>query len=164
MGRTVVTSACKHPDRAIEYLDFIASDEGHMLTAYGIEGVEYKIEDGVVKRLIEAPEIISKGIAAYNVYTNNPTPPYSAASKKDTDILMLGIKYGVYGAQLFSAAPSAKEYGQTLRDLVKEQYLKMILGDGDIDKMFSDFVNAYMQNGGEKLGKENYEIYKAQGN
>jgi putative aldouronate transport system substrate-binding protein len=45
-----ITTACKDPIRAIKFLDYLASDEGQVLINWGIEGKQYKVENG--KRVI----------------------------------------------------------------------------------------------------------------
>jgi putative aldouronate transport system substrate-binding protein len=47
-----ITTAAKDPVRAIQFLDYLASDEGQILMNWGIEGKHYVIEDG--KRVIPA--------------------------------------------------------------------------------------------------------------
>lgn len=47
-----ITVDAEDPVRAIKYLDFLASEEGQILTNWGIEGEHYVIEDG--KRVIPA--------------------------------------------------------------------------------------------------------------
>ncbi|MNH83669.1 Lipoprotein LipO precursor [compost metagenome] len=45
-----ITTSCKDPVRAIKFLDWLASDEGQVLRNWGIEGKQYKVENG--KRVI----------------------------------------------------------------------------------------------------------------
>jgi len=45
-----ITKACKDPVRAIQFLDWLASDEGQVLINWGIEGKHYYVVDG--KRVI----------------------------------------------------------------------------------------------------------------
>lgn len=45
-----ITKAAKDPVRIIQFLDYLASDEGQVLVNWGIEGVHYKVENG--KRVI----------------------------------------------------------------------------------------------------------------
>ena len=40
-----ISSSCKDPKRAFEFLDWIASDEAQILLNWGIEGTHYKIND-----------------------------------------------------------------------------------------------------------------------
>ncbi|MEK0312602.1 ABC transporter substrate-binding protein [Cohnella sp. 56] len=45
-----ITTSAKHPEQLIQMLDYMASDEGQVLRNWGVEGVDYKLEDG--KRVI----------------------------------------------------------------------------------------------------------------
>ncbi|MCL6457925.1 MAG: ABC transporter substrate-binding protein, partial [Gorillibacterium sp.] len=45
-----ITTSAKNPEQLIKFLDYLASDEGQVLTNWGIEGTDYKLEDG--KRVI----------------------------------------------------------------------------------------------------------------
>ena len=51
-----ITTSCKDPVRAIQFLDWMASDEGQVLRNWGIEGKQYRMENG--KRVI--PDEIQK--------------------------------------------------------------------------------------------------------
>lgn len=48
-----ITKSCKYPVKAIQFLDFICSDEGQMLFNWGIEGVNYEMVDGKPVRSAE---------------------------------------------------------------------------------------------------------------
>ncbi|KAF6577754.1 extracellular solute-binding protein [Paenibacillus sp. EKM212P] len=41
-----ISSKCKDPVRAIQFLDFLASEEGQILNNWGIEGKHYTVKDG----------------------------------------------------------------------------------------------------------------------
>lgn len=45
-----ISSSCKDPERAFQFLDWMASDEAQILTHWGIEGKDYVVENG--KRVI----------------------------------------------------------------------------------------------------------------
>ena len=40
-----ITTACKYPVEAIKFLDFLCSDEGQILTQWGIEGINYFVDE-----------------------------------------------------------------------------------------------------------------------
>jgi len=42
-----ITTACKDPVRAIQFLDWMSSDEGQVLRNWGVEGKQYNVENGV---------------------------------------------------------------------------------------------------------------------
>lgn len=43
---TLISKNCKHPDRAIAFLDYLMSEEGQKMTSLGIEGEMYTMADG----------------------------------------------------------------------------------------------------------------------
>lgn len=46
---TCITTACKNPDKAAEFIDFMISEEGNNLLRFGIEGIHYeKVGDEIV--------------------------------------------------------------------------------------------------------------------
>jgi len=45
---TFITENCSYPDKAIRLLSFLSSDEGQMLTWYGVEGQTYKLKNNKV--------------------------------------------------------------------------------------------------------------------
>lgn len=44
-----ISKTCKDPVRAIKFLDYLASEEGQVLTYWGVEGMHYVVENGVRK-------------------------------------------------------------------------------------------------------------------
>lgn len=46
-SNTYITKNCKAPDRAIQYMEYCSSEEGQRLTAWGVEGKDYTLKDGV---------------------------------------------------------------------------------------------------------------------
>ncbi|MGO4547217.1 ABC transporter substrate-binding protein [Paenibacillus sp. 2TAB23] len=42
-----ITTSAKHPEELIKMLDYMASDEGQVLRSWGIEGIDYMVEDGM---------------------------------------------------------------------------------------------------------------------
>ncbi|OAB41070.1 ABC transporter substrate-binding protein [Paenibacillus antarcticus] len=81
---------CKDPVRAIKFLDYLASDEGQVLLNWGVEGKDYKIEDG--KRVIPA-DVASRKINDATNFTketgiglyNNLSVHYGDGVKDSTD-------------------------------------------------------------------------------
>ncbi|NQX59976.1 ABC transporter substrate-binding protein [Paenibacillus qinlingensis] len=53
-----ISKNCKDPVRAIKFLDWLASEEAQILNNWGIEGVNYKIENG--KRVIPQEEMTKR--------------------------------------------------------------------------------------------------------
>jgi putative aldouronate transport system substrate-binding protein len=49
-----ITAACKDPQRAFDFLDWMCSEEAQVLVNWGIEGVNYEVADG--KRIVPEEE------------------------------------------------------------------------------------------------------------
>jgi putative aldouronate transport system substrate-binding protein len=163
--RSVVTTVSKSPETAVRYLDFICSDEGWMLTKFGMEGEHYSVADDgkTVNYLVDSTERINAGVGAYQIQTKPPFPAIDGVTPIAQEAMYeVGFEYGTYGIQLAKPAASAKDFDAGLRDIINEHYLRMMVEEGDLNEMFDRFVKVYMENGGDILGTERYEIYKAQ--
>jgi putative aldouronate transport system substrate-binding protein len=51
----VMTTSCKAPERFMQFLDYVVTDEGQILDHWGIEGVHYDVVDG--KRVFRPEEM-----------------------------------------------------------------------------------------------------------
>lgn len=45
---TLISKNCKHPERAISFIDYLLSEEGQKMTSIGVEGEMYDLVDGEV--------------------------------------------------------------------------------------------------------------------
>ncbi|MCR5753331.1 MAG: extracellular solute-binding protein, partial [Acetatifactor sp.] len=43
---TMISKNCKHPDRAMQFMDYLISEEGQKMVYLGVEGVTYDVVDG----------------------------------------------------------------------------------------------------------------------
>lgn len=76
-----ITTSCKDPVAAIKYIDYLCSDEGQVLTKWGIEGVNYFIDDEGHRYRTEEEIKYSQEDADYSKKTgvgfhNYPFPSY----------------------------------------------------------------------------------------
>ncbi|QUL56285.1 ABC transporter substrate-binding protein [Paenibacillus tritici] len=60
-----ISSKCKDPVRAIQFLDYLASEEGQILNNWGIEGKHYSVENGKRKVIPAVQERMDKDNAAF---------------------------------------------------------------------------------------------------
>lgn len=99
-----ITTSCEDPVAAIKYLDFIASDEGQVLVNWGIEGVNYTVEDG--KRVINPEDQKAK----------NEDPDYG----KKTGVGFHAAPFPTYGNGIED--PSGNTYTTASRENVIKEY------------------------------------------
>jgi putative aldouronate transport system substrate-binding protein len=80
-----ISTSCKDPEKAIKFLDWMSTDEAHILRYWGVEGINYKVEND--KRVIPDEELSKKttdkdyqrntGIGAYTY----PFPTWGVGKK-----------------------------------------------------------------------------------
>lgn len=126
-----ITTACKDPVRAIKFIDWLSSEEGQVLRNWGIEGKQYKVENGkrvipadVLKQKVNDASTFSKqtGIDLYSVfgvrygdgvkdstgnYFTTNFPEQIVASYSDTEKETLAAYKATTWKDLF---PSAEEF------------------------------------------------------
>lgn len=73
-----ITTACKNPEKALEWLDYAFTEKGHMLFNFGIEGKSYNMVDG---EPVYADEIVNNpdGLdfkTALSMYARPNSPGY----------------------------------------------------------------------------------------
>lgn len=63
---TLVSRNCKHPDRAIAFMDYLMSERGQKLTSIGVKDEMYTEKDGSVTINPEVKELLNSDRAAYD--------------------------------------------------------------------------------------------------
>ena len=62
---TMISKNCQHPDKAIQLMSFMMSEEGQKLLSLGIEGEHYTMEDGRAVLTPETERLLNEDNAAY---------------------------------------------------------------------------------------------------
>ncbi|QJD86569.1 extracellular solute-binding protein [Cohnella herbarum] len=55
-----ITTNAKNPEKIMKFFDYLFSDEGQILTQWGVEGVHYEVKDG---KRVQKPEWIQKKLS-----------------------------------------------------------------------------------------------------
>ena len=63
---TLVSKNCKHPDRAIAFMDYMMSEHGQKLISLGVEDEMYTKEDGKAVLRPEVKKLLNEDRSAYN--------------------------------------------------------------------------------------------------
>jgi len=110
-----ISSKAEHPERIIRMIDFLFSDEGQILTQWGIEGEDYSIVNG--KRTIN-PELLRRRQTDVNV-------DYERGFKSVAtgDYMWFGIGHGALLADGDYATPLTKDYVRASYDELTKEVL-----------------------------------------
>jgi putative aldouronate transport system substrate-binding protein len=149
---TSITSQCKHPEEAAEFLDFFYSKEGNDLINWGILGKSYTIENGIKKFI---PEILNN---------SDPTQGLGLYAKYWSAV----PKYGTGGAEISRLTPEKINAQDTWLQsdtslllppslsFTEEESAKLNEINTDIVVYFTDIFNQFVT-GAEPLS--NYDSY-----
>lgn len=127
-----LTKANKNPEASARLLNFLASDEGWLLTNYGVEGIHYDMVDGkpVAKQEWLDKEAATPGTLKDEGFGTNL--PYSYLAGQNRTVSLFG---GPYGWQ------SDKKYQKVLdiKKVVRPNGLELVKGDdiGQVTQKFS---------------------------
>lgn len=153
-----ITSSCKSPEMIIQYFDYFYSEEGHMLSNWGVKGVTYDFDANgnayFLPLVAESPEGLSReqAMAKYTIWQSQ-SPVY-----KRKDVLeqrdrlpeqIEGRKNWMKCANAILMPPvtptaeEASEFATIMNDCTTymvEQATKIIMGTVDLDEGFDVMV------------------------
>ncbi|WP_129724377.1 extracellular solute-binding protein [Xylanivirga thermophila] len=151
---TAITTKCKHPERAMEWMDYFYSDDGFILANYGIEGKTFEKKDGEYQYtdlMLNNPEGVPPEIAfvkyaySHGAFLRDwrredtlfPKDALAACDvwdeSADNDYMLPPIKL---------TAEEGEEFSQIMGDIntyIGEKRLDFIMGNESFDK-FDEYV------------------------
>ena len=166
-GTWLVNADSKHPELAVKFLDYLATDEGFYLAAYGIEGQDYTQENGFVYRTESGQQAYNemwldplmqfiRRQDILNIQQNSPTEnadellprPFRNYVNSGDIHLFTDVFYGM------PATEETNEYGAGLESYIEQTAIEFITGAREInDDNWNDFISDWKQRGGTKVLK-----------
>lgn len=139
-----ISSQCKDVEKACRYVDYLFSEEGHMLTNFGTEGVSYVINDGKVEftdNVLNNPNVTaSEARDRYSMCYNWPNAGEQSTlhlGEIDQEIQQTWIanmEAHTYPTIIHTPEETAviTEKYSTIDDYCREMILKYIIGTEDL--------------------------------
>lgn len=151
----IITTACKYPEYAVRFLDYLYSEEGSMITNYGVEGVTYSIVDGKPRHtdlIASNPDGMTTTTAQHVYLINNGIVIFMLDREEDTqseaaleyrEIWADRGKYNIVGNLSYTAAEGAERSGimNDANTLIEEFTVKVIMGETQLN---DDTWNTYI--------------------
>jgi len=175
-----VPKTCEHPAEAIIYLDFISRQDVRFALQNGVEGVNYELNEDGIPIPLEAPEGDRKAMSPASIDTTltingsdygDAELNVKAASLRYTnpvhrqlyiDQYNLSIKDGYYQPRFDRPILAESKYSGVLLQVGSEMFAKTITcKPGDFDKLYDEYVQEYLDKGGQEVIDEKIEAYKA---
>lgn len=160
-GVTFITTSCKNPEKAVEYLNYGYTEEGHKLTTFGVEGIQYSMDNGLVKfsdfitnnkdgLTLGAAQSKYTGLPAMNTYADmqlkaqtlftDPACRQAILSSWTNDF---DDKHNINLPRLTYTDDERTEYTAIMADVktyLEENINKFITGTLDIEKDYPQFI------------------------
>ena len=168
---TGITAACKNPDKAAEFLNFMLSQEGQDLVRLGIEGVHYtKNEDGTINYNEEerakdafSPDGWSHALAWGSFYwplEANYMPDTEPDKVRALESVELASEAQVPNL-VNSKTPAEVTTGKVLDDIVIQYFSDILQGKISVEDGAAELSQKWRAQGGETVLAEVTEAYQA---
>lgn len=167
---TCVTAACKHPDKAAAFINYMISDEGKDLLRLGIEGVHYtKNADGTITYNEEerAKDAFSENGWAHALAWGSFYWPLEAGYMPDTepnkDRALGSVELATEAQKpnlIKTKTPAEVAKGKTLNDIFIQYFSDMLQGKISVEEGTQELITKWHSQGGDELMTEVNEFYK----
>ena len=170
----VVTSNCENPELAVRWLDYFYSEEGVILTNYGVEDETFYYDENGQPMLNDMIVNYDKGMnTALNIYCLGEGPMVTDFDRVLNSLSDLGqeasklwntvsnsdvsvITYPTTISLNASESSSISAFYSDIRTYVAENTARFITGEYNLDADFDRFVNALVEMGSERV----VEVYQ----
>lgn len=167
---TCVTTACKNPDKAAAFLDFMTSEEGRNLLLLGIEGIHYTREgDTIVYNEEErAKDAFAPNGWAHALAWGSFGWPldynYIPESDPDRERAMQSVEIATKALKenlIKQKTPAEISDGSVVNDIFIQYFSDMLQGKISIEEGIVKLGAEWRAQGGEAILKEVNEVYQA---
>lgn len=167
---TCITAACKDPEKAVAFLDFMVSPEGNDLVRLGIEGIHYtkngdEITFNEEERAKDAfsPNGWAHALAWGSLYWPLESG-YMPATDPARDRALESIELATQAQKpslIKQKTPMEVEYASALEDIYNQYFIDMLYGNISIEEGVVQLSSEWRSQGGEEMLAELNSVYAA---
>lgn len=165
-GAVMISKSCKNPEKAMEMLNYMITEEGWMLNKYGVEGEHYTLdENGYVTRTELGAEMFKAGTLEplSQIVMNMPVASYQDSMPLSSNDPVQVVRYRFNRAvhdyelitSLFYGLPDTPEYmelGTDVEKYVEQMVIEFVTGNTPLtDETWQSFLEGYAQKGQQKI-------------
>ena len=160
-----LSKTCVSPKRAIMLMNYVASEEGYLRIRYGIEGVHYNYENGLMKWMPGWGDINRRTQEGLSIqYCNFVRREFAdrMIDKVTQEGYAMMRANMVANSPFYATTPSMLEFGPLRTQLEYESFIKIMTAPQgtNLDTIWNDYVNRWYRDvGGQKTTDEMNEIY-----
>lgn len=167
---TCITAACKDPEKAVAFLDFMVSPEGNDLVRLGIEGIHYtKNGDEIVMNEEErekdafSPNGWAHALAWGSLYWPLESG-YLPANELNRERALETVELATMAQKpslIKQKTPLEVEYSSALDDIYNQYFIDMLYGNISIEEGASQLSKEWRLQGGDEMMAEINSVYAA---
>lgn len=163
-----IASTSKHPEKAMEYLNYLYGREGDELTYLGVEGLHYEWvdkENGKYKLLgkfTDQATYRGDGAFIYNKMYPLLNTEVRTLNKQTRDGQALARENAIEYPKILKNLKTTGDFGPQLANITKEAFAQLIVTKGNVDAEYQAFVKRWNEEGGLEFEKEATAAYAAQ--
>jgi len=163
-----ISSTCKYPEKAMEFLNFLYSKEGDQLTYLGIEGLHYEWVDEdngkykLLGKFTDPATYRADGAYVYNKMYPLLNAEVRTLNKQTREGQAYAREHSIAYPKIIATLKTTSEYGSQLEDITKEAFAQLIVTKGNLEAEYAAFVERWNEEGGLEYEKEATAAYKAQ--
>lgn len=173
---TYIPKNCKDPEKALQLLKYLISEEGQKMTCLGVEGSMYEMENGIPVVMPEVKELLSKDREAYdkrygadNTYWMMQNNIMQQKWKSDIDSVITQMQewtypYTVYTSQYdvnYADDTQAAALAYRQQRIWGETLPRLLLAESDeaFDKILQEYLEKREDNGYQDYAKKLTDMY-----
>ena len=174
---TYIPKNCSDPQKALELLKYLISEEGQKMTCLGVEGEMYDMKDGVPVVRTQVKELLSSDRKAYderygadNTYWMMQNNMMQMKWKKETDPVIRQLQEWTYPYTAYTSQYSTNFNGDTVLAALEEKQQKiwgdtlpkLLLADSDqeFDRILDEYLKLREENGYGAYAESMTEVYR----
>jgi len=167
---TCITAACKDPEKAVAFLDFMVSPEGNDLVRLGIEGIHYSKngEEITMNEEERAKDAFSPSGWAHALAWGSLYWPlesgYMPATDPSRDRALESIELATAAQKpslIKQKTPAEVEYASALNDIYNQYFIDMLYGNISIEDGVKQLSDEWRSQGGDDMLAELNAVYAA---
>lgn len=150
-----VLKSSEHPEAIVQFFDWLLSDEGQIFSEIGIEGINYKKENG---KIVYDPESEKKEASEWRLLFEMHGLNQTAFEAKydETQRAKLQAAYDISSHEGFpnlteGMPPVSSEFQPLYGTAYQEAASKIIVDNAPVDVTWDAFVESWRKQGGDKL-------------
>ncbi|MFA6507727.1 MAG: extracellular solute-binding protein, partial [Treponemataceae bacterium] len=155
-----IASTSKYPEKAMEFLNYLFTAEGDMLTLLGIEGLHYEWVDrdnGKYKLLGKFTDMAtyrSDGAFVYNMQLPRMTAEMKTLNKQTREGQLYAQQNALDYPKTMANLKTMTDYGPQLENITKEAFARLIFTNANLETEYAAFVKRWNDEGGLAFEKE----------